>query len=220
MKTKQHIPNPAGWDKPWPFADQVELWRIPTEYRADALARELYRERSDEGGEPFLSWYCEDTSPAFVKIHCGFFINRMSWLLGPILDERNGWDTAKPPKDFKTLHLAISEQYSKRQLVTAFEEHLDQLEANAQITFAKPLRGKKASDAAAMLESLALLRLQRESLKIEPFRKYWEWLQGTPFQFWTDQLADEAESKAERIERIATQAGEKIRHLERRMQTG
>lgn len=44
MNAPHTIPNPEGWDKPWPFADEVELWRIPADEREAAFRHERRRE--------------------------------------------------------------------------------------------------------------------------------------------------------------------------------
>lgn len=40
----QNCQNPAGWEKPWPFADEINLFRIPKEEQAAALKYEIQRE--------------------------------------------------------------------------------------------------------------------------------------------------------------------------------
>ena len=55
-----NVPNPDGWDKPWPFAAEVALWMIPREDRERALHHEEERERvrlhneRNDANEPVL----------------------------------------------------------------------------------------------------------------------------------------------------------------------
>ena len=55
-----NVPNPDGWDKPWPFAAEVALWMIPWEDRERALHHEEERERvrlhneRNDANEPVL----------------------------------------------------------------------------------------------------------------------------------------------------------------------
>jgi hypothetical protein len=37
--------EPTGWEKPWSFKDEIELWRIPADQQAAAFQYELWRER-------------------------------------------------------------------------------------------------------------------------------------------------------------------------------
>lgn len=38
-------PDPTGWEKPWSFRDEIELWRIPEDQQTAAFRYELWRER-------------------------------------------------------------------------------------------------------------------------------------------------------------------------------
>ena len=42
--------NPEGWQHPWTFTDEIELWKIPKGEQAAALEWELWREQSRAAG--------------------------------------------------------------------------------------------------------------------------------------------------------------------------
>jgi hypothetical protein len=54
----KRTPNPEGWNLPWPFADEIELWRIPDEQKACAFRYEIMRElrMNDKDGRPASPW--------------------------------------------------------------------------------------------------------------------------------------------------------------------
>ena len=56
----QNSQNPAGWEKPWPFADEIQLFRIPNEERAAAFKWELKREFHRHQSEHHREDYPED----------------------------------------------------------------------------------------------------------------------------------------------------------------
>ena len=207
-------PNPAGWDKPWPFADEVELWRIPDSQCKAALEWELKRCRGDVE-QPFLRIFKNSPEWAIRIAHDYLKGRSPEGAIAPGLTKEKAAGS-----NYESLTIGISQSHSRAQVIDAIKAHLEQLEADGLLFFAQPEKGKRESAAQTLLESIALYRLHQFNHAMPGGRLAWQWLEATPFQFWADQLADEGESKAERIERIATQASEKIRHLERRMQTG
>jgi|GEM_PF-2287853 len=44
-QNRQKCQNPKGWDKPWPFADEVQLYRIPEGEALTAFEWEIERQR-------------------------------------------------------------------------------------------------------------------------------------------------------------------------------
>ena len=207
-------PDPAGWDKPWPFADEVELWRIPDSHAKAGLELELARCRGDVE-KPFLSLFRNSPDWA-IAIMDNYLKGR--GLEGPIAPGLTKEKAALT--NYESITFGVSQTHSKAQVIDAIKVHLEQLEADGLLFFAEPEKGKRETAAKNLLESIALARLYQFNHAMPGGRLAWQWLEGTPFKFWADNLADQAESTAERIERITTQASEKIRHLERRMQTG
>lgn len=48
MSESYKIPKPEGWEKPWPFADEVRLWDIPATEAPAALQWEMFRHKLRE----------------------------------------------------------------------------------------------------------------------------------------------------------------------------
>lgn len=73
-KTAKTIPNPKGWDKPWPFDAELSLWKIPTEEAPAAIRWELRREQnridgtSEAGTENEKPWLALNDEPFFKDL--------------------------------------------------------------------------------------------------------------------------------------------------------
>jgi len=77
MKTPHKIPDPEGWEKLWPFADEVRLWDIPAPEARAALQWEMFREKNKEPASSII-WAMFNKS---IKEPYDVFTDNKPWLL-------------------------------------------------------------------------------------------------------------------------------------------
>jgi hypothetical protein len=170
-----NFPDPEGWLKPWPFADEIELWRIPESEIQCAADIELKRERTRQliGDAPFLS---DEKGTRIVELlpiekdgeHVASPLTR--------LDPKRTVEQAGKMQLFP-LAVGLNGWASKGQILSAFGKLLDHLEAGGEFVFAPAPRGKSVNDARAVLQNLAIHRL----MIFQP-GTFFEALQTTPFK--------------------------------------
>ena len=223
MSESYKIPNPEGWEKPWPFADEVEFWRVPEASHQQAIEFELARESPPEllkllpAETVFWPYLSKIKTPhgetSMNSLHQSVLKNRFPSIFYGLSSNELREKTFEG--DYYHLQIGLKKDATKTEILDSFRKHLEQLEASEEVNFGKPKRGKKQSDATALLSSLALYRIQKQHSKLEPVQRTWQWIEGTPLQSWPDYLPGERESEKEKNERITEHCCDKIRHLEK-----